>query len=725
MAASPRFPARGRPFSISSSSRNSAEGAFGRVYLAEQSDLADRPVALKVTPPEGEEPRNLARLQHTHIVPIHSVHLDSATGFQLICMPYVGGANLAEVLETAGATLPSQVTGQSLMEALDRVARGLSERAPHAPSTRQPAAVSSVAPAGHSPSTTRSLWGRYLARLPWWAELEEREAQRVGNPSRGEGNEPARRYLRCATYVQASVYIAARLAEALDHAHSRGILHRDLKPSNILIAADGTPMLLDFNLATELVPDGDASRARAALGGTLPYMAPEHLDAFDPAGQTPAEAVGPAADLYGLGLILFEMVAGALPFDDPGPSTPLSLRIRQMIQQRTAGVPSIRAANPQASWGLESVLRRCLEPDPARRYQSASELADDLQRLLDDRPLHFARELSLKESVGKWCRRHPRISSTSVVGSIAVVLLLMAGATAAMLASYLNQSNAQLQFNAFQSTFRQCQLRLNTTSGPIAHLNDGVRLADQAMALYGLTEPVGWNPPPAVSRLSHNQQLKLREQLSELIQLRAHAQVSLAEQSGSTKTLLDTLADAVIWLDEAESIDPDPPETLYADRAFFRQGLGDSSGAQADLARRDRPPAHVATTRCGAPRPWPPSPCVSTPPSATCGSPQGSTPRITGPTSRWDSAFRAATVRRGRRRVLDVHRPRTRVRLGLSQSRPLAGRSGTTRSRRPGLRSGDRSQPAIRRGLLESGPRQARTQRAEEARSPTSTTSSP
>ncbi len=127
--------------------------------------------------------------------------------------------------------------------------------------------------------------------------------------------QPARSFLRESSFVRASAWIGARLAEGLEHAHSRGLLHRDLKPSNILIAADGTPMLLDFNLAADCVnpEEGD----RAMMGGTLPYMAPEHLDAFNPNGSTPPEAVDERADVYALGLILFEMIAGQHPFPEP------------------------------------------------------------------------------------------------------------------------------------------------------------------------------------------------------------------------------------------------------------------------------------------------------------------------------------------------------------------------------------------------------------------------
>ena len=97
-------------------------GAFGRVFLAEESLLANRLVALKITKPEGDEPHLLARLQHTHIVPIHSVHDDPITGLRVMCMPYFGGANLAQVLEAAQAQR-SETAKRSLIKALDAIGR--------------------------------------------------------------------------------------------------------------------------------------------------------------------------------------------------------------------------------------------------------------------------------------------------------------------------------------------------------------------------------------------------------------------------------------------------------------------------------------------------------------------------------------------------------------------------------------------------------------------------
>ena len=100
-------------------------GAFARVFLAEELSLGHRLVALKVSRAEGDEPLMLARLQHAHIVPVHSVHVDPATGFRLLCMPFFGGTNLAQLLRQAWGLAQVQATGRSLIEALDQFSQRL------------------------------------------------------------------------------------------------------------------------------------------------------------------------------------------------------------------------------------------------------------------------------------------------------------------------------------------------------------------------------------------------------------------------------------------------------------------------------------------------------------------------------------------------------------------------------------------------------------------------
>ena len=148
-------------------------GAFGRVYLAEESGLGNRPVALKVTRPEGDEPRLLARLQHTHIVPIHSVVDDPESGLRLMCMPYFGGANLAQVLEATGHRMTTAATGLSLIEALDIVGSPASRedaRSTTASRVRRQYGLSLDRHSFDSSIDGKSVSLRsILKRIPWWS----------------------------------------------------------------------------------------------------------------------------------------------------------------------------------------------------------------------------------------------------------------------------------------------------------------------------------------------------------------------------------------------------------------------------------------------------------------------------------------------------------------------------------------------------------------------------
>ena len=198
--------------------RELGRGGFARVFLAEQTDLEDRLVVLKVSTRMTREPWLLARVRHAHIVEILSHARVNDDAFQLICMPFWGGATLAAVLAARRRPERRPASGIDLLANLDAVA------APEFPTV-------------------------HAAR-------------------------PAREMLAGLSYSQAVAWIGARLAEALDHAFSRNVAHGDVKPSNILLSADGNPLLLDFNLARDSSPAG-ASDSIIDPGGTLAYMAPE------------------------------------------------------------------------------------------------------------------------------------------------------------------------------------------------------------------------------------------------------------------------------------------------------------------------------------------------------------------------------------------------------------------------------------------------------------------
>jgi serine/threonine-protein kinase len=197
--------------------------------------------------------------------------------------------------------------------------------------------------------------------------------------------------------------VVEALARGMHHAHQAGVVHRDLKPSNVLLDADGTPKVADFGLAKLL--DADATRTDSdAVLGTACYMSPEQA-----AGAS--RDVGPAADVYGLGAILYDLLTGRPPVERASWSVMLEL-------VRTQDPPDPRRLRPEVDADLEAVCLKCLRKDPARRYASALQLADDLRRWLDGRPT-LARPLGRPGRVWRAARRRP-------FAAAALLLLLVA-----------------------------------------------------------------------------------------------------------------------------------------------------------------------------------------------------------------------------------------------------------------------------------------------------------
>jgi WD40 repeat protein/tetratricopeptide (TPR) repeat protein/tRNA A-37 threonylcarbamoyl transferase component Bud32 len=218
------------------------------------------------------------------------------------------------------------------------------------------------------------------------------------------------------------------LALAIHSAHQKGIIHRDLKPSNILLATPtahisdvdslqaetqaafrlyGIPKITDFGLAKHL--DVQSQTRTGAILGTPSYMAPEQAEGR-------AHAIGPATDVYGLGTILYEMLTGRPPFES---DTSLST-IRQLLAQDPMPPSQLHHKVPR---DLETICLKCLEKDPARRYHSADDLAEDLHRFLSNRPIE-ARPLGWWGRSMKWMRRHPTKAAV-ICGLILAALTLL------------------------------------------------------------------------------------------------------------------------------------------------------------------------------------------------------------------------------------------------------------------------------------------------------------
>jgi serine/threonine protein kinase len=198
------------------------------------------------------------------------------------------------------------------------------------------------------------------------------------------------------------VQLMAKVSRAVDYAHSRGVLHRDIKPGNILLNDQGEPLVSDFGLAKLLDGNNDLTRSLTTFG-TAGFIAPEQ------AGDAAVDLTS-AADVYSLGAVLFNLLAGRPPFLG---SNPVSV-IRQASETHA---PKLRSLVPSLDRDLETICAHCLERDPKARYQSAGDLAADLERWLDGRPI-IARPVSPPARIWRWSRRNPKLVGAATAGIV-------------------------------------------------------------------------------------------------------------------------------------------------------------------------------------------------------------------------------------------------------------------------------------------------------------------
>ncbi|MBX9790952.1 MAG: serine/threonine-protein kinase [Pirellulales bacterium] len=279
------------------------------------------------------------------------------------------------------------------------------------------------------------------------------------------------------------------LARAVHAAHLRGILHRDLKPANVLMAPSGVPKITDFGLA-KLFDDqanvisglaagriSDALRARISTSrgdghsysqvGTIHYMAPEQVW-----GTSQAREIGPAADIYALGVILYEALCGSVPLRGSSDRETLEL-----VWSRPA--PSPREKRSDVPADLEAICLVCLRKDPERRFSSAEALADDLHRFLNDQPVE-ARHCGPIERLAKWRRRRPAMAALVAVALAGLTLTLgVAGAYHLRLAA---------AHRRVEENFRQAQANLRSAQDAIDTLL--TRSAADRLGPLSASEPV-------------------------------------------------------------------------------------------------------------------------------------------------------------------------------------------------------------------------------------------
>ena len=217
--------------------------------------------------------------------------------------------------------------------------------------------------------------------------------------------------------------IGVQVAEALAYAHAQGVLHRDVKPSNLLLDEQGTVWVTDFGVA-KLVEEANLTTSGDFVG-TLRYMPPERFN-----GRSDGRG-----DVYSLGITLYELLAQRPAFPDTTPQ-----HLIQLITQ--ADPPSLRKLDPTIPTDLETIVLKAGARDPGDRYRNAAELADDLRRFLDDRPVK-ARRSSAAEHVWRWCRRNRLVAGLTVAAAVLLVIT-----TAVSVAAYFRTSAANQQTEA-------------------------------------------------------------------------------------------------------------------------------------------------------------------------------------------------------------------------------------------------------------------------------------
>jgi serine/threonine protein kinase len=324
------------------------KGAFATVFLARQRSM-QRLVALKVSADEGTEPQTMAQLDHPHIVRVFDQRQLPEKKLRLLYMQYLPGGTLQEVVEAARRLPPRERTGKLYLAVVDRA---LEQR-------------------GESPPT-ESIVRLKLAGANWPAIV---------------------------------CWVGARLAAALEYAHRRKVLHRDLKPPNILLTADGSPKLADFNISYSSELEGVTPAAY--FGGSLPYMSPEQLAACNPESGFKPDDLDGRSDVYSLGIVLWELLTGQRPFQDGLMDEGWTRTLEDMRERRRAGIVAEELARLPADCppGLKEVLIKCLAANRDERFQTAGQLARQLELCLQPRVQQL-----LRPSRGRWrdtVRRFP------------------------------------------------------------------------------------------------------------------------------------------------------------------------------------------------------------------------------------------------------------------------------------------------------------------------------
>ena len=415
--------------------REVGRGGMGVVYEAEQVSLGRR-VALKVLPQHllanekqrkrfQRESKAAARLHHTNIVPVFGV--GEQAGLYYYVMQFIDGLGLDEVVvEVRRLRQQSEPGGQSAAPDPPVVVGAEAERAAEVsaadvanvlltgrfdrtvlwqdPTDESDDAVGNPVSSGNRVSgTAHSCHSTLNSRDTAVGQLSD-TAVGAGSFALPEGSTTETQGSSRTVYWKSVARIGLQSAQALQYAHDQGVVHRDVKPANLLLDTRGTVWLTDFGLAKS-TDQQDLTHTGDVLG-TLRYMAPEQFD----------RTADARSDVYSLGLTLYELLALQPGFDET--------ERRRLIKQVTEGTPArLRTLDSQIPRDLETIVHKAIDRDPSHRYQTAGELAADLQRYLADEPI-TAKWVSPVTRFTRWCKRNPAVAGLTV--TIAGMLLIAA-----------------------------------------------------------------------------------------------------------------------------------------------------------------------------------------------------------------------------------------------------------------------------------------------------------
>ncbi len=439
--------------------REVGRGGMGVVYEAEQLSLRRR-VALKVLPfAAALDPRQLQRfkseaqatalLHHTNIVPVYAVGAER--GVHYYAMQFIDGRTLADVISElrqlegkeqseraptawTGEILPSSPGGEGARSRRSAEAEGPPRRVEDPPRGRgagEGAALESRLQAVCGPAAAESPTpvgrGSPDPAPPANEGLQPPSTERA---TASRENSSARNR----TYFRNVARLGIEAAEALEHAHQEGIIHRDIKPANLMVDAKGHLWVTDFGLA-RLKSDSGLTITGDLLG-TLRHMSPEQALAK-------RVVIDGRTDIYSLGATIYELLTLLPAFDCPDRHELL----RRIAEEEPRPPRQLNASIPR---DLETILLKAIAKEPDGRYQAARDLADDLRRFLDDKPIK-AKRPTWFEQVVKWLRRHPTVVASSLVTLILAVAILSVAtsmilkeqaATKAALGSAIEQEQA-------------------------------------------------------------------------------------------------------------------------------------------------------------------------------------------------------------------------------------------------------------------------------------------